>query len=149
MDDAPLSIGDVAARAGIAVSAIRYYERVGLLPPAERVSGQRRYGDETLRRLEIIDVTKRAGFSLDEIRTLLDVTDAGAPAHEQLQALARQKLPAVRELIERARMVERWLSVATACGCDTLDVCKLFEPEVLEAPPEPLRAMLVAATAGS
>jgi DNA-binding transcriptional MerR regulator len=71
-------------------------------------------------------VAKRAGFSLDDIRTLLTASDAGKPAHTQLQELARRKLPEVEELIVRADAVRRWLTTATACGCDTLDVCALF-----------------------
>lgn len=126
MDDATLTIGQVARRAGLNVSAIRYYEAQGLLPEAARVSGQRRYGEETLARLGVIDVAKRAGFSLDDIRTLLSSGDAGEPAHAQLQELARRKLPEVDELIARADAVRRWLTTATACGCETLDVCALF-----------------------
>jgi MerR family redox-sensitive transcriptional activator SoxR len=58
----------VAQQAGVNTSLIRYYERIGLLPPPERVSGQRRYDAAVLRRLAVIDVAQRAGLSLDEIR---------------------------------------------------------------------------------
>lgn len=134
MDDDTLTIGQIAQRAGLNVSAIRYYEAQGILPPAERVGGQRRYTEETLTRLGLIDVAKRAGFRLDEIRVLLTRAEAGDPAHAQIQDLARQKLPEVEELIERATAVKAWLKVATSCGCDTLDVCSLFQrPEALPA----------------
>ncbi len=66
MNDPSLTIGEAAARAGIRASAIRYYERVGLIPPPERVSGRRRYEEGIVRRLELIAVAKEAGFSLDE-----------------------------------------------------------------------------------
>ena len=137
MDEATLTIGQVAQRAGLNVSAIRYYELKGLLPEAARVSGQRRYSDDTLTRLGVIDVAKRAGFSLDEIRLLLTATDRGEPAHAQLQELAERKLPEVDELIERAQRVRAWLRTATDCGCETLDVCALFEPAD-RLPPEGL-----------
>lgn len=127
MTEATLSIGQVAERAGVSVSAIRYYERNGLLPEPERESGQRRYAPETIQRLETIGVAKQAGFSLAEVRTLLDSIDAGAPAHEQLRALANRKLPEVEALIERAEAMRGWLSAATACGCESLDACALFE----------------------
>jgi MerR family redox-sensitive transcriptional activator SoxR len=127
VDEATLTIGQVAQRAGLNVSAIRYYERQGLLPEAPRVSGQRRYSDDTLTRLGVIDVAKRAGFTLDDIRVLLGASDAGEPAHPQLQALARRKLPEVDELIERAERVRGWLQTATGCGCESLDACELFE----------------------
>jgi|SRR5215207_2596688 len=126
MNDATLTIGQVAQRAGLNVSAIRYYEAERLLPEAPRVAGQRRYTDDTLARLGVIDVAKRAGFSLEDIRVLLRAADAGEPAHPQLQELAARKLPEVDELIERAQAVRRWLKTATGCGCESLDVCALF-----------------------
>jgi MerR family transcriptional regulator, redox-sensitive transcriptional activator SoxR len=126
MEDSTFTIGEVAKRAGLNVSAIRFYEAEGLLPEAQRVAGQRRYGDETLNRLGIIDVAKRAGFSLEEIRVLLDASDKGEPAHNRLQELAQSKLPEVDELIRRAEIVRAWLTTATGCGCDTFDACALF-----------------------
>jgi MerR family redox-sensitive transcriptional activator SoxR len=126
LDDATFRIGELARRAGLNVSALRYYEAAGLLPEAPRVSGRRRYTEETLNRLGVIDVAKRAGFSLDEIRVLLDASDRGEPAHDQLQELAERKLPEVDELIRRAELVRAWLTTATDCGCDTFDACELF-----------------------
>lgn len=128
MAEAELSIGEVAQQAGINVSAIRFYEREGLLPAAERVSGQRRFDEETVRRLGIIDVAKRAGFSLEEIRTLLSSTDRGSPAHEQLRALAAQKLPEVDALIQQAETMRGWLIAAGKCDCESLEGCALFIP---------------------
>jgi MerR family redox-sensitive transcriptional activator SoxR len=122
-----LTIGQVAARAGLNASAIRFYENAGVLPEPARVSGQRRYSEDVLARLGVIDVAKRAGFSLDEVRVLLRSTDAGAPPHEQLRELAARKLPEVDGLIQRAQAVREWLSVATGCGCASFDVCALFD----------------------
>ena len=126
MDDSTVTIGEVARRAGLNVSAIRFYEAEGLLPQAPRMAGQRRYSNETLSRLGVIDVAKRAGFSLDDIRILLDASDKGEPAHNRLQELAERKLPEVDELIRRAEVVRAWLKTAANCGCDTLDACALF-----------------------
>jgi MerR family redox-sensitive transcriptional activator SoxR len=141
MDDATLTIGQVAKRAGLNVSAIRYYEAEGLLPQAQRVAGQRRYTEETLGRLGVIDVAKRAGFSLGDIRLLLTAADAGHPAHTGLRELAERKLPEVEELIDRAQAVRRWLVTATKCGCNTLDVCALFTKQD-PLPPEGLHLIL-------
>jgi MerR family redox-sensitive transcriptional activator SoxR len=127
MEEATLTIGQLARRAGLNTSAIRYYESVGLLPAARRESGQRRYGDDTLRRLQVIGVAKRAGFSLDEARVLLATGDGGPPAHAQLRELAERKLPEVDELIARAQAVRAWLLTARGCECETLDVCGLFD----------------------
>jgi len=129
VNDPTLTIGQVAADAGINTSAIRYYERVGVLPQPERRSGQRRYTDETVRRLAVIDVAKRAGFTLDDARALLATEGGGAPAHEQIRDLAQRKLPEVEALIQRAEAMKRWLTIASGCTCETLDVCGLFEDE--------------------
>jgi DNA-binding transcriptional MerR regulator len=122
-----LTIGQVAAEAGVAASAIRYYEREGLLPPPQRVSGQRRYGTDAVRRLEVIGVAKRAGFALEDVRVLLDASDAGDPAHAQLRDLAERKLPEVEALIARAEAMRDWLQVARRCSCSSLDLCGLFD----------------------
>jgi MerR family transcriptional regulator, redox-sensitive transcriptional activator SoxR len=132
LTEATLTIGEVAAQANLNVSAIRFYERNGLLPEAERLSGQRRFSADTVHRLGIIGVAKQAGFSLAEIGVLLDSIDRGAPAHEQLQALAARKLPEVEALIERAQAMRSWLSAATACGCGSLEECDLFSGGVAD-----------------
>lgn len=127
MPEARLSIGEVADKAGVNVSAIRFYERRGLLPEPERAGGQRRYTSAVIQRLGIIDAAKQAGFSLEEVGILLTSTDRGAPAHEQLRALATRKLPEVDGLIERAETMRDWLLLASECGCDTFDACALFD----------------------
>jgi MerR family redox-sensitive transcriptional activator SoxR len=129
-----MTIGQVASRAGVATSTIRYYESVGVLPEPEREAGQRRYTLDVLRRLAIVDIAQRAGFSLEEIRRLLDGTSSGA-AHESVRALAHAKVPAVTALIARAEAVKRWLEVASECECATLDVCALFDDRALGLPP--------------
>jgi MerR family transcriptional regulator, redox-sensitive transcriptional activator SoxR len=126
MAEETLNIGEVADRAGISVSAIRFYERRRLLPEPERVGGQRRYTAAAVKRLAIIAAAKRAGFSLDEIGALLASTDAGAPAHEPLRALATRRLPEVDALIEHAQTMRNWLTAASHCQCETLDACMLF-----------------------
>ena len=125
--DGALTIGQVAEAAGVNPSAIRYYERHGVLPQPVRVGGQRRYEDDVLRRLSVLEVAKRAGFSLEDIRVLFEATDGGAPAHTQLQALAQRKLPQVEALIDQAQEVKRWLETSADCTCDTLEECSLFD----------------------
>jgi MerR family transcriptional regulator, redox-sensitive transcriptional activator SoxR len=126
-----LTIGQVAGRAGLNTSHIRYYEEVGVLPEPERVNGQRRYGEDVLNRLSIIDVAQRAGLTLDEIRDLTGRPHAG----ERIRELADSKLPDIEALIERAQAVKRWLEVARACDCETVDVCGLFVDPTLAPPP--------------
>jgi MerR family redox-sensitive transcriptional activator SoxR len=125
MGQPKLTIGQVAEQAGVNSSAVRFYERVGVLPRPERVSGQRRYGEDTVRRLEVIDIAKRAGFSLEEIRLLLN----DSSAETQLRALAQRKLPEVEALIARAEAMRGWLLKAQHCRCSSLELCALFSRE--------------------
>src|SRR5215207_10982906 len=143
--DQTLTIGQLAQRFGLNTSAIRYYEANGVLPEPARVSGQRRYGPDAVRRLEVLDVAKRAGFSLDEARVLLQSAEAGTPAFEALRELAAHKLPDVEALIERAQAMRAWLLTATDCSCTSLDVCALFDnPRAAgERTDQPLRITLV------
>src|SRR5436190_20606900 len=97
-----LSIGAVAQQIGVQTSAIRYYESIGLLAAPMRISGQRRYSDEVISRLRMIRVAQELGFTLDEIKTLLDGFSPDTPPSERWQAMARTKLPEIEAIIERA-----------------------------------------------
>jgi len=99
----------------------------------QRENGQRRYGPDTITRLEMIDTAKHAGFTLDEIAELLRAADEGHPTHEKLQQLARAKLPEINALARRVRSMQRWLRTASQCDCTTLDSCQLFAEETLSA----------------
>jgi MerR family transcriptional regulator, redox-sensitive transcriptional activator SoxR len=132
---APMTIGEVAARARLNTSHIRYYERVGVLPQPDRVGGQRRYDEDVLHRLAIIDVAQRAGFSLDEIRDLTGPANRDARAGERIRELADLKLPEIETLIARAEAIKAWLQIATTCDCRTVDVCSLFTDPALAPPP--------------
>jgi MerR family transcriptional regulator, redox-sensitive transcriptional activator SoxR len=132
---AALTIGEVAARAGVNTSRIRYYERVGVLPKPERTSGQRRYSDDVLNRLAIVDVAQRAGLSLDEIRDLTGPDSRGAHAGARIRELAESKLPDIEALIARAQAVKAWLQIARSCDCATVDICRLFTDPTVAPPP--------------
>jgi MerR family transcriptional regulator, redox-sensitive transcriptional activator SoxR len=129
-----LLIGEVARRAGVRPSAIRYYESIGLLPEPERVAGRRRYPAGILRTLSVIGAGQRAGLSLDEVRELLTAADGAPAVSERLRAIAQRKLPEVDALIERARLVRSWLEAAAACRCPTLEDCPLFDDANSPAP---------------
>jgi DNA-binding transcriptional MerR regulator len=124
-----LAIGDLAARAGMSTSRIRYYEARGLLPVPERAAGKRVYSEEVLRRLAIIDAAQRVGFTLEEIRDLLGSRDQ--PAHERLRQLAALKLPELDDLIARATSVRRLLKICSKCNCESIDVCRMFDEAVV------------------
>jgi MerR family transcriptional regulator, redox-sensitive transcriptional activator SoxR len=100
------------------------------------MSAVHRYGPEALRRLQVIDVAKRAGFTLEEAAVLLATDGRGNPAHAQLRELAARKLPEVEALIARTEAMRDWLDTATGCNCETLDVCALFDDARLSAAAE-------------
>ena len=124
MDGFPeLTISEVARRAGVATSSIRYYERIGLLPKPDRSGGQRRYDVDVLGKLGFIGVAQSAGFKLREIKELIDGADGLA---EPMRSLSSQKLGEVEALLERTKAMKGWLEVAQACGCATPAECALF-----------------------
>jgi MerR family redox-sensitive transcriptional activator SoxR len=129
-----LTIGQVADRAGLNTSHIRFYERVGVLPQPERISGQRRYREEILHRLSIIDVAQRAGLRLEEIAPLTGPDNRSADAGRHIRGLADEKLPRIDALIARAQAVRHWLEVAQHCDCESVDVCGLFVDPTLLPP---------------
>jgi MerR family redox-sensitive transcriptional activator SoxR len=126
MEEASLSIGEVAAQTGVSVSALRYYERIGLLPTAEREQGRRRFPASTVPRLGIVAAAKRAGLSLAEIRSLLGAVDAGAPLGEPLRDLAERSLPEAEARIAEATRQRDWLLAASACRCASVHDCALL-----------------------
>jgi len=127
MSSESLGIGEVARISGKAPSAIRYYESIGLLPEPVRLSGRRRYPEEVVRSLAVIDTAQRAGLSLDDIRLLLRASTEDAKGVEQLREVAERRLPVLREAIARAELVRVWLEQAAECCCPTLETCPLFE----------------------
>ena len=128
-----MSIGEVAGRAGVRPSALRYYERIGLLPAPDRENGRRRYGGEVLRevldRLAVVRVAQQAGFTISEVRTLLDGFSDDTPPSERWRVLAREKLPEVEALVERALGMKDLLERGLRCECLRLEDCELVGRE--------------------
>ena len=148
MDGFPeLTIGEVARRAGVATSSIRYYERIELLPKPERVGGQRRYGTEVLGKLGFIGVAQSAGFKLSEIKELIHGVDSSDGMAEQMRTLSARKLDEVEALLERTRAMKGWLEVAKECGCATPEECALFADKGTE-PFDPTAALTVVRVTG-
>jgi MerR family redox-sensitive transcriptional activator SoxR len=119
-----LTISQVARQVGLQASAIRYYERIGLLPQALRMSGQRRYDTTALYRLAIIQRARQLGFTLTEIRRLFfgfrDITRAS----QRWRTLSQAKLAELEDLMEGIKAVRSVLKkLTTKCRCDILEQC--------------------------
>jgi DNA-binding transcriptional MerR regulator len=120
----PLTISGVARQVGLQASAIRYYERIGFLPPAQRMSGQRRYDSTALYRLAIIRRARQLGFTLDEIRQLFFGFRNVTRASERWHALSKRKVAELNGLMDGIKTVRRLLKrMMQNCRCDTLEKC--------------------------
>jgi len=123
-----LTIGEVASRTGLAASAIRYYEREGLIPEADRRGGKRIYGEDILDRLALIGVAKAAGFTVAEIRTLLSGFARRTPPGKRWRQLAEGKLVELEARIAEVERMKRVLEAVTRCECPTIEECLPRDP---------------------
>jgi MerR family redox-sensitive transcriptional activator SoxR len=119
-----LTISEVARRAGIRPSAIRYYESSGVLPAPRRASGRRRYDASIVQRLAVVQLAQEAGFTIAEIKSLFADFAPETPAWERWQPLATRKLSEVEALIVRAQKMKRLLEACLLeCRCLTMEEC--------------------------
>lgn len=123
MSAAPLTIGELARRTGVAASALRYYEEVGLLPPPARVSGQRRYPESAARVVGAILLYSDAGFTLAEQKTLIA---SRAGTRGEWGRLARRKLAELDEQIARAQAAREAIRHGLRCPHEDITHCPNF-----------------------
>lgn len=115
-----LTIGEVARRAEVAATTLRYYEQIGLLPPAARIGGQRRYDEAILGRLEVIRLCKGAGFTLEDIVALFADDAPGRPVSRALAQAKMVEIDSRMAELARARAVIEW---GMQCTCPSIDTC--------------------------
>jgi MerR family redox-sensitive transcriptional activator SoxR len=119
-----MSISEVAGKAGLRASTIRYYEQIRLMQPAQRAGGKRRYDSTVLYRLAVIQRARHLGFSLEEIRQLFFGFRPAMKASMRWRSLSRQKLAELEELAETIRTMRKLLRrLITNCHCESLDQC--------------------------
>jgi MerR family redox-sensitive transcriptional activator SoxR len=117
-----LGIGEVARCVGVQPSAVRYYERIGLLPPPRRVSGRRRYEADVLKRLGLVHLLRQVGLSIGELRLLFG-RGANAPPAVPWQTVASRKIADLDAQIERLQATRSWLAEALQTDCPCVDDC--------------------------
>ena len=128
-----LSIGEVARRAGVAASTLRYYERCGLLPSVPRLHGRRLYDDAIFRRLALVRVGRSMGFTVAELQRLVDrSSNRGIDRRAARDLVARKshEIAAAMASLQRARQM---LDEFQACACEDLDHCGVLAAYVGEA----------------
>jgi MerR family redox-sensitive transcriptional activator SoxR len=118
-----MKIGQLAARAGVNASAIRYYEKLGLLPAPQRSGGQRRYPGDALDRVLLLRFAGEMGFSLGEIKLFLHGLRDNAPVGPRWRKLAHRKIKEVEENIQRSLLLKSLLENLLHCRCASLQVC--------------------------
>ena len=124
-----LPIGVVAERTGVAASALRYYEREGLLSSDRSEGGQRRYRREMLRRVAFIRTAQRVGLSLEEIKAAMASLPAGrTPTKADWERLSRSWRSRLDDQIAVLERLRDRLTSCIGCGCLSLKVCALHNP---------------------
>jgi len=118
-----MKIGEIACRAGIRASAIRFYEKAGVLPPASRQNGQRHFAADVELQLAVIEFARKAGFTIAEIKLLFHGFRKGAPASARWRRLARKKHQEIDLLIARLKDMQDLLKESMRCRCIKLDDC--------------------------
>jgi len=118
-----MKIGALARRTGLNASAIRYYEKVGLLAGPHRSGGQRRYSDEEVPRVLLIRFASEMGFTLAEVKLFLSGLRDDAPVGPRWRKLARRKIGEVDRTIERAQRLKQLFQNLLRCRCRSLKMC--------------------------
>ena len=128
MKQGGIPIGDVSQRTGCHIETIRYYERIGLVPPPERDGRYRRYGTRDVKRLLFVRRARELGFTLDEVRALLGLAGGGHASCAEVRNLAASHLKDVRTRIADLKRMERALADSVrACDAGLDPGCPLIE----------------------
>ncbi|MGC1523857.1 MAG: MerR family transcriptional regulator [Steroidobacteraceae bacterium] len=121
---AGLMIGELARQAGVAASALRYYEKAGLLPSPARASNRRLYDQGALGRIRIILLARAAGFSISETRAFLSGFPIGTKPALRWRAMAKRKIAELDELTTRLSQMRSILNASFRCECRRLEDCE-------------------------
>ena len=118
-------IGEVAAKAGLATSTIRYYESIGVLPEPQRINGRRVYSAAVIQQLKMIRMSQSAGWSLAEIQAMVTGANTHIARSQQWKANVPAKMAELDAIIAQAKQMQALLQASLACECDSLETCDL------------------------
>lgn len=119
-----MTISELAGAFGVRPSTLRYYERIGILSPAGRVSGRRQYDNEAQQRLALILSARESGLTLKEIKRLISAASAGTAPRDLWRNAAATKRVRLEQEFRKLRSVQRSLERKAACRCKTLRDCE-------------------------
>jgi len=135
---AQVTIGQLSSRSGVATSALRYYEGLGLIESVRTTGNQRRYTQATLRRVAFVRSAQRVGLTLDEVGEALATLPSGrTPTRADWTRLSRSWRPRIEAQIERLERLREKLDSCIGCGCLSLRTCALNNPGDQAAPRGP------------
>ena len=127
---AKISIGFLSKRTGLAVSALRYYEDIGILFPNRTASGQRRFAKSDLRRVAFVIAAQKFGFTLPEIKSQLDLLPNNrTPTKQDWSALSQNFKTTLNRRIQDMERLRDTLEGCIGCGCLSLGTCNLYNPD--------------------
>lgn len=128
--DELLAVGEMSRRTGIAVSALHYYERIGLITSHRTGGNQRRYPRHMLRRVALISVAKRLGIPLDDVKdAFADVPLSRTPSHQEWQRASRRWRKVLQQRRRGIEQLEKELIGCIGCGCLSMRACTLLNPD--------------------
>ncbi len=128
--DELLSIGEMSRRTGVAASALRYYEDLGLITSTRTAGNQRRFPRHMLRRVSLISVAKTIGIPLDDVRdAFTSLPSDQMPSHEDWQQASRAWKRQLEERRQRLERLEYELTGCIGCGCLSMKACRLLNPD--------------------
>jgi|SRR5215470_12284147 len=128
-DDKELTVGQLAERSGVTVSALHFYERQHLISSSRTAGNQRRFPRDSLRRVALIRVAQRVGISLTEIRdALAQLPDNRTPTHHDWAKLSRHWHARLEARIRELEQLRDAFTDCIGCGCLSIDRCKLANP---------------------
>ncbi|HLR94726.1 MAG TPA: redox-sensitive transcriptional activator SoxR [Jiangellaceae bacterium] len=139
-----LSVGEVAARSGVNISALHFYEREGLITSRRTSGNQRRYRRDTLRRVALIRIAQRVGIPLADVREALDaLPDRRTPTRKDWQRLSERWRADLDERIRCLQQLRDDFTDCIGCGCLSIDRCGLANPHDIygEQGPGPRRLL--------
>lgn len=143
-DQKELTVGQLAARSGVAVSALHFYERQGLISSRRTAGNQRRYRRDALRRVALIRIAQRVGIPLADVgAALAELPHHRTPTRQDWQQLARRWQHDLDQRILRLQQLRDDFTGCIGCGCLSIDLCQLANPhdELAELGPGPQRLL--------
>ncbi|UUO24874.1 redox-sensitive transcriptional activator SoxR [Colwellia sp. M166] len=130
LEEANLSVGQVAKRCGVKVSTLHFYEQVGLIKSLRNQGNQRRYKREVLRRISVIKAAQKMGVSLEEIKkAFANLPDKRTPTKDDWQQLSRSWRQGLNQKIAYLEKLRDSLDGCIGCGCLSMKNCPIYNPE--------------------